>query len=187
MDHTLTGKKIMILIANGFEEAHFTEIQRSLMTAGASLTVVAPENGLVNSWHGAGWGHYYPSDKPITSTLAADFDMLVIPGGERAKVKLEQNPHTARIVRSFVDGGKPIAALGQGVGLLAKSESMRGRMVSAMDAIAPAVTEAGMTVSPLALCEDGVILTGNAEAEVTMFIETMIAMFQGSAEMKQAA
>ena len=187
MDHTLTGKKIMILIANGFEEAHFTEIQRSLMNAGASLAVVAPENGLVNSWHGNGWGHYYPSDKPIATTLAADYDMLVIPGGDRARVKLDQNAHCARILRSFADGGKPIAALAEGVGLLVKAPSLAGRTVAATEALLPVVEAAGLKPAPLAIHEDGSLLTGSDTAEVAVFIEQMIGFFQGAAELMQAA
>ncbi|MEM6904114.1 MAG: peptidase C56, partial [Pseudomonadota bacterium] len=60
---TLNGNRIAMLVANGFEEVHFTETQRRFAGTGAEVTVISPENGLVNGWHEGSWGHYFPIDK----------------------------------------------------------------------------------------------------------------------------
>ena len=124
MDQPLAGKTIAILVANGFEETEMTEPQRALLKTGATLKVLSPEQGLVNGWHGKAWGHYFPVDQQIAEVLAADFDMLILPGGERSVAKLAANPHIRRIVSSFMDGGKPVAAIDDGVSLLAVAQKV---------------------------------------------------------------
>jgi protease I len=78
MDQPLAGKTIAILVANGFEEIEMTEPQRALLKAGATVRLISPEQGLVNGWHGAAWGHYFPVDRGIAEVLGADFDREVM-------------------------------------------------------------------------------------------------------------
>jgi len=130
MQNGLNGLKIAIMVANGFEERHFTEAQRALVDTGAVVTVISPENGLANSWHGKNWGHYFPTDKQLGEVLAADFDALILPGGSRSILKLSGNAHARRIVTSFVDGAKPVVALGEAIGLLAGFDRVAGMQVT---------------------------------------------------------
>ena len=115
MTLTLAGKKIAVLVANGFDENQMAEIQRALTKAKAVIKTIAPEQGVVNGWQGEGWGHYFPVDVQINEALGSDFDMLVVPGGERGAEKLKGSLHTRRIIGHFLEAGKPIAAIGAGV------------------------------------------------------------------------
>ena len=130
MENGLAGLRIAIMIANGFEDRHFTEAQRALVNTGAIVTVISPENGVANSWHGKNWGHYFPTDKQLGEVLAADFNALIVPGGSRSITKLSNNAHARRIVTSFVDGAKPVVALGEGVSLLAGFDRVTGMNVT---------------------------------------------------------
>ena len=129
MDHTLAGSAVAIMVASGFEETELTEPQRALLKTGANLKTISPDQGLVNGWHGHGWGHFFPIDRQIGEVLGADYDMLLLPGGERSVGKLRLNPHTKRIVGHFLDAGKPIAAIGQGVSLLPVARKLKGRIL----------------------------------------------------------
>ena len=133
MENGLAGLRIAIMVANGFEERHFTEAQRALADSGATVTVISPENGLANSWHGKNWGHYFPTDKQLNEVLAADFNALILPGGSRSILKLAGNAHARRIVTSFVDGAKPVVALGEAVNLLAVFDRVVGMNVTGCD------------------------------------------------------
>jgi protease I len=119
MRKSLTGIKIAILVANGFDQQDFTAVQKTLNTVGASLKVVSPDQGLVNGWEGSGWGHHFPVDQQLASALGADFDILVVPGGQRSMDKLKTTAHTKRFVNSFMTSGKKVALFGDAVGLLA--------------------------------------------------------------------
>ena len=76
---TLSGQKIAIMVANGFDEKNFVEIQKMLMTQNVVLKVVSPNSGLVNGRNGDQAGISYPVDSLLSDTLAIDYDALVIP------------------------------------------------------------------------------------------------------------
>ena len=124
------SKTIMILVANGFDEVDFTEAQRAFGAEGLKAKVVSVENGLVNSWRDNSWGHHFPSDANVSTALGADYDCLFVPGGTRSITKLSENPHTKRILRSFIDAQKPVALQGQATDLLALCERENAPIVS---------------------------------------------------------
>ena len=165
MEDVLVGKSVAILVANGFEEVDMTEPQRALIAAGAKVRLVSPENGVVNGWHEAAWGHYFPVDQPLSSALAADFDALLVPGGTRGVAKLSQNAHTVRFLRGFIDGSKPLMVFGDAITLLAVAERASGVDVAAPSDPA-ALTEAGAVISEDPIVVAGSVVTVAAGTEV---------------------
>lgn len=187
MDQPLAGKTIAILVANGFEETEMTEPQRALLKAGAALKVISPEQGLVNGWHGKSWGHYFPVDAQVGDVLAADYDMLLLPGGERSVAKLAQNAHAKRIVSGFMDGGKPVAAVDDAVGLLAAFDKAKGRTVAAPETASEALAAAGATVTDQAVATAKNLTTGRDLEALPAFVEELVRAFGEAAQVKQAA
>ncbi|MDB5491173.1 MAG: ThiJ/PfpI family protein [Micavibrio sp.] len=118
MSKFLTGTKIAILVANGFEQNDFTQSQRALLAAGATLKVISPDQGLVNGWEGSSWGHHFAVDQTLSTSLGADFDMLVIPGGERSLNKLKTTAHTKRLISSVMNANKPVVLFNDASSLL---------------------------------------------------------------------
>jgi len=161
MTSQLAGKTVAILVANGFDENQMTEIQRALIKIKANIKTIAPEQGVVNGWQGAGWGHYFPVDSQIGETLGSDYDMLVLPGGERATAKLKGNLHTRRIINHFIDAEKPIAAIGAGVVLLALANGIKGRTVATAEEFTVELKNAGVQIDEDSLHIDGNLLTSN--------------------------
>lgn len=96
MSKTFVGDKIAILVANGFTEQDLTHTQRALQAQGANTRIIGMDNGLVNSWTGDAWGHHFAADCALNMALAADYDMLIIPGGRRSIEKLKLTAHTRR-------------------------------------------------------------------------------------------
>ncbi|WP_114395769.1 DJ-1/PfpI family protein [Oleisolibacter albus] len=187
-DQPLAGKTVAILVANGFEELEMTEPQRALLKLGAQPKIISPEQGLVNGWHGAAWGHYFPTDKHVGDVLAADFDLLLLPGGDRSVAKLANNPHTRRILGSFMDAGKGVAAIGKGVELLAVADRAKGRTVTGPETVKEALTAAGAKWSDETMVVDRVLLTAQSQETLADFIETMTKVFvQAVEQRKQAA
>jgi len=187
MDQPLAGKTIAILVANGFEETEMTEPQRALLKTGATLKVLSPEQGLVNGWHGKAWGHYFPVDQQIAEVLAADFDMLILPGGERSVAKLAANPHTRRIVSSFMDGGKPVAAIDDGVSLLAVAQKVKGRTLTGSPAVREALEAAGAIWSEEPITIDKALVTADGLDNLQAFVEQLVKSFTDAAQVKKAA
>ncbi|MEO0393391.1 MAG: DJ-1/PfpI family protein [Pseudomonadota bacterium] len=188
-DSMLNGSQIAILVANGFEEVHFTEVQRRFASTGAQVTVISPENGLVNGWHENSWGHYFPIDKQLGDVLAADYSALIIPGGKRSIDKLTENPHGRRIVTGFVDAEKPMVVFGEAASLLTTFERASGRKLSAEGSVAEGLTAAGATVSEEPTTLSGAMLSTTVVEvdEVKALIEEAIELIGSTSDVANAA
>lgn len=182
MNKPLTGRKIAILVANGFDEVDMTHAQRALAASGAQLHIISTENGLVNSWmtkeNGAGaWGHHFPTDANVSTVLAADYDCLYVPGGRRSIDKLKDNAHCRRITRSFFDAGKPMMFLGCAVELLADCERASGCTVTGDAESQELLTASGATWSEENIVMDDYIATATGGNEANPIFAEMDTFF----------
>jgi protease I len=186
MPPTLADKNAALLVADGFDEHQMTEIQRALTKAGVRIKTVAAESGIVNGWQGDGWGHHFHVDQPISEALGSDFDFLALPGGARSADKLRQNPHARRIVNHFIEANKPIAAIGEGVGLLTLGEKIAGRTLAAPQEIADGLKAAGIIIGEDDQIIDENILTSNGE-DPAAWVQEAIAFFAAADIIRRAA
>jgi hypothetical protein len=67
----LAGKKVAILVADGFEEQEMTEPKKALENAGASTAIVSPEIGTVQGWQHDKKGHSFRVDVPLAQAKPA--------------------------------------------------------------------------------------------------------------------
>lgn len=168
MTTSLADANVVLLIANGFNEAEFTEIQRALIKAGAKFKTIAPENSLANGWLGKGWGHYFPVDQNIADALASDFDQMILVGGERGVAKLQQNPHTKRMVGHFLDAHKPLIAINEAVSLLSLPGKITGRAIAADEG------DAQLAATGAKLSADDVVIDGPLMTTRSSDIQTLL-------------
>src|SRR3954470_14034107 len=80
-DSMLNGKKVAILVAEGFEQAEMTGPRKALEEAGAETAIVSPAKDEVQ-----GWKHYDKADRfnvdvDLEEANADQFDALLLPGG----------------------------------------------------------------------------------------------------------
>jgi protease I len=187
MDYQLKGFSVAIMVASGFEELEMTEPQRALLKAGATIKTISTDQGLANGWHGKGWGHFFPIDLQIGEVLGADFNALLLPGGERSIVKLTLNPHVKRIVGHFLDAGKPLAAIDHGVGLLPLARRLKNRTLTAPPTLTETLTAAGATWLDEAVVVDGPLVTARDAEALPEFIEQFLKLFSETNLLKKAA
>lgn len=183
MSHSLSGKKIALLIANGFDQADMTAAQRALIEKGANVRIVSPETGLVNGWDNTSWGHNFAVDQALNTALGADFDMVVVPGGERSSNKLKLTAHSKRFLGSFMNAGKPVCIMGDALALMVFTDLLTGRTVDGPDALAAAATQVNAVWEGKGvICIDGNLMTGDiTDATRSVFVEAMLNHFMGSA------
>ena len=113
-----SGKTIAIMVASGFDETAFIAIQRAMMTAGGKLRLISREAGLTNAWNGIGWGMSYPADATLSTTLAIDFDALIVPSGRRHIEGLKTEAHAKRVLRAFLREDMPVLLQGEAISLI---------------------------------------------------------------------
>ena len=120
---TLSGQKIAIMLANGFEEENFIEIQKMLMGQNAQLKVISASTGLVQGRTGAQLGMSYPVDFQLSETLAVDYDALIIPSGETHLATLAEELHAARIIKAFLRENMPVLVQGDALKLISEIDT----------------------------------------------------------------
>lgn len=194
MDKKLMGRRIVVMVANGFDERDFSLIQRLLASQGAAAKIVSPENGLVNSWRAEGgkegWGHHFPVDASVSTVLAADYDGVVVIGGHRSIDKLKDNAHCRRIMRGFMDACKPVMLLGHAVELLSVAERAKDYTVTGEASLQDMLTQSGATWVSDEVCIDGHLVTAHTAQDGDVFAELTVDLFLQTPEqyeMKQAA
>src|SRR6266699_1603497 len=103
----LTGKKVAILVDEGFEQVELIKPRKALDKIGAQTQVVSPQDGVVRAWNMKQWGKSVPVDVPLESADPSTYDALLLPGGVMSPDKLRMNRKAVEFVKHFVDSGKP--------------------------------------------------------------------------------
>ena len=122
MNKPLLGQKVAFLVANGLNESDLIETQKIVQALGGDTRIISMDQGLVSSLNDQGWGLNFAADQALNQSLAADYDAIVVPGGQRSIEKLQLTAHTRRFLRGFYETHKPVCVLNEGVELLEHSE-----------------------------------------------------------------
>ena len=159
MAKILSGMKVAALVANGFCQKDFVASQRAMIEAGANLRVVSSEQGLVNGWQDDSWGHHFAVDTQINMALAADFDALIMPGGQKSCDKLRLTAHTRRFINGFLSAGKPVFMMNEATGMLAAIDCAQGRTVCCPENMMEMMSTAGAIVEEKSMMMDNNLAT----------------------------
>lgn len=187
MSKPLFNVKVAMLVAGGFTQQDFTTMQRALLDVGANVRIVSSDNGIVNGWDGAGWGHNFAVDAHISKALGSDFNMLIIPGGQKSMDKLKLSAHTKRFVGHFFAANKPVVAMNEGVAALVAAEVIQGRTVNGADALADFGMENGAIWSDDCPTVDGNLVSGACDDESrATFVAEVVEMLIDAATAKIA-
>jgi len=174
MSDELSGKKVAILVANGFEQVELTEPKRALEEAGAAAPIVSPESGKVKGWKHTEWGDEFPVDVPLQDAKADDYDALVLPGGVMNPDTLRRNEWALQFVRAFYESGKPIAAICHGPWTLIDAEVVEGRTMTSYPSIQTDLKNAGAKWVDKEVVVDNGLVTSRSPDDLPAFNRKMI-------------
>jgi protease I len=173
----LQGKRVAILVANGFEQAELLEPKKALDAAGAKTTVVSPEDGEVKGWNEKQWGKSIPVDLSLTAAKADQFDALLLPGGVMNPDTLRMKPEAVKFVKAFVDAGKPVAAICHGPWTLVEADAVRGRKLTSWPSLKTDIRNAGGSWTDEEVVVDKGLVTSRKPADIPAFNREMIRTF----------
>ena len=121
----LEGKRVAILVTNGFEQKELVATREALEAQGALAEVVSPKKDRVQGFSNLEWGDMVAVDRHITAAHVGDYDALLLPGGVMNLDFLRLDPRAVAFVRDFVTSGKPVAAMGHAAWMLIEAEVVR--------------------------------------------------------------
>lgn len=174
---TLNGKKVAILVTDGFEEVELTEPRSALQAAGAGTDLVSPNDRTVKSFRHLDPGQDCKVDVRLTDANPDDYDALVLPGGVANPDALRNNPDAVRFVKSFADAGKPIAAICHGPWTLIEAGLAQGRKMTSWPSLKTDLRNAGAEWVDQEVVVDRGLVTSRKPDDIPAFNRKMIEEF----------
>jgi catalase len=115
---SIRTRQVAVLVADGVDTQQITSVREALAAEGAVVEAVAPVDGTVR---GAD-GKEYAVDRALPTVASVLYDAVLLPGGPAGTPGPGSDPDAMRFVRSAYRHGKPVGALGSGVGIVSALE-----------------------------------------------------------------
>ena len=173
----LDGKKVAILVTDGFEQVEMTGPREALEEAGAETRIVSPKSGQIQGMHHADKGDKFDVDIPLEEAQPEEFDALMIPGGLMNPDQLRSTPEALEFTRHFFAEHKPVAAICHGPWVLIDAGAVRGRKLTSWPAIKTDVKNAGGNWVDQEVVVDNGLVTSRKPDDIPAFNEKMIEEF----------
>lgn len=166
MNRDLNGKKVAILVEQGFEQAELEQPRDALDAAGALTQIVSPVKGELKAWDEDDFGDTFDVDVQLDQASPDDYDALLLPGGVMNPDKLRINAKAVQFVRAFFEAGKPVAAICHGPQLLIEANVVRGRRVTSYPSLKTDLINAGAQWTDEPVVTDQGLVTSRRPADI---------------------
>ena len=101
MARKLDGKKVAILVADGFEQVEMTKPREALDEAGAQTKIMSLKSGKIQGMNHADKGDKFDVDVTLDQAHPEEFDALLIPGGLYNPDAMRINERAQNFARHF--------------------------------------------------------------------------------------
>jgi len=185
----LTGKKVVIIVAQEFEDVELLYPVLRLSEEGAEMVVVPVNEGLhprpfVEGKPVTGrFGHPVPIPVMaegnryrvcrVDDLLAAEIDCVLFPGGYSPDA-LRLHAGTLELVRECHRQGKLLAAICHGPWVLISAGIMKGKRATGYIAVRDDLVNAGAEFVDVPAVRDGNIVTGRVPDDLPEFCQEII-------------
>ena len=166
-------KRVLVPLAEGFEELEAVTIIDILRRAGIDVVVASLAGSPVTGSHGI----RLAADTPLGALAEQDFDMIALPGGMPGADHLKKDPRIAEIIRRLHGAGRPVAAICAAPMVLAAAGVLDGRRATSYPGF---LEDAGnTTVVGDAVVIDGGVITSRGPGTALDFALALVEELAG--------
>lgn len=180
----LDGKRVAILVADGFEQVEMTKPRAALQEAGAKTTIVSVKPGEIFGMNHEKVGDTFPVDLALDEARPEEFDALLIPGGLINPDTLRSTPAALKFAQHFFEERKPVAAICHGPWVLIDAGVVRDRKLTSWPAIQTDVKNAGGNWVDEEVVVDNGLITSRKPDDIPAFNRAMIEEFSEGLQAK---
>ena len=173
----LKGKRVAIIVTDGFEQIEMTSPREALEKAGAKCAIIAPKDGQVQ-----GFRHHDKADKfRVYLTLAkadpGEFDAVMLPGGVINADAIRIDKKAQQFVQEMDRAGKPIAVICHGPWLLISAGLTKGRHITSWPTLQDDLRNAGANWEDKECIRDRNWVSSRKPDDLPLFNREMTALF----------
>jgi 4-methyl-5(b-hydroxyethyl)-thiazole monophosphate biosynthesis len=178
--------KAMILLAPGFEDLEAVTVIDLLRRAKFQVSVISlHEDEVIGSR-----GTRLITDSNLSLLdRQAQFDVIVLPGGQPGADNLSNDPRVARLLKNQMQANRWVAALCAAPKVLAKAGLLTGKKITHYPGALTEQEQKGTTISDAAVEIDAPLITGRspgAAMDFTLAIIEQVANAQTKAHVEAA-
>ena len=170
--------KVVVPLADGFEEIEAMAIIDVLRRAGIDVTVAGLHGGLIESARRV----KVAPDTTIDTIAVDDFDMIVLPGGQPGSDNLNASERVRTLIRDFNGKGKLTAAICAAPYVLAAAGVLEGKKATSFPSYSGKL--AGAIYQEKTVVEDGKIMTSRGPGTAICFALVIVERLVGKEKAK---
>lgn len=174
MANSLQGKRVAILLTDGFEQVEMTGPKEALEKAGISAELVSAKAGKVRGWNHTTPADEFPVDHTFDSIRMEDYDALLLPGGVVNSDNIRTDEMAQELVRDAARENKTIAVICHGGWLLISADVVRGKRMTSWPSLVDDLKNAGVEWVDEQVVVDGHLISSRKPDDIPAFSEALI-------------
>lgn len=165
----LKGKRVAILVTDGFEQVELTGPKEALEEAGATAEIISSSNGEVTGWNHTTPATKFHVDHTFEGINMSDYDAVLLPGGVVNSDTIRTDEAAQKLVRDASQANKPIAVICHGGWLLISAELVRGKRMTSYPSLTDDLKNAGADWVDEQVVVDGNLISSRNPDDIPAF------------------
>lgn len=161
--------KALILSADNFEDSELLVPLYRLQEAGHTVDVAAGKRGTIHGKH----GYEVHADKSFAEVNAAEYGVLILPGG-KAPAAIRNDPKVHAITQHFFSSNKAVGAICHGPQILISAGLLRDRRATCYRSVAKELREGGASYEDREVVVDGRLVTSRQPEDLPAFMRELM-------------
>ncbi|WP_434134792.1 type 1 glutamine amidotransferase [Pseudomonas luteola] len=173
---SLEGKKVAILVTDGFEQAELTGPKEALEKVGAKTHIISAKSGTVQGWNHTDPADTFNVDLTFDAANIGDYDAVVLPGGVVNSDTIRTDERAQTLVKEASSNGKPIAVICHGAWLLISAGLVDGKTMTSWPSLTDDLKNAGAQWVDKEVVVDGKLVSSRKPDDIPAFNRELINM-----------
>jgi|SRR5437588_6784994 len=173
----LTGKRVAIIVTDGFEQIEMTSPREALEKAGATCVLIGPKDSEVQGFKHHDKADKFKVDVTLAKANASDFDAVMLPGGVINAEAIRIEKKAQQLVQQIDRAGKPVAVICHGPWLLISAGLMKGRHITSWPTLQDDLRNAGAQWEDKECIRDRNWVSSRKPDDLPAFNREMVSLF----------
>lgn len=179
MSNSLNGKRVALLVTDGFEQVELTGPKQALENAGATTDILSNKSGTVKGWNHTDPADDFDVDKTFDAAKIEDYDAIVLPGGVVNGDNIRLDESAKLLVSTAAGADKVIAVICHGGWILISTDLVRGKTMTSWPSLADDLRNAGAEWVDKEVVVDGKLISSRKPDDLDAFNQALVSALEG--------